>query len=118
MLARRESTTKTVVVALAGGVLVAVVMALGPITGYHGDAEQSCGNLMRHTQVPNATPATVASKGYPATPGNSGTAHFDACPPEDYQARRSTLTTAAPIATVALGVFGFAASRRRLVRQR
>lgn len=97
---------------------MAVALAVAPITGHHGDAEQSCGNLISHRQVSNAAPATVASNGHPATPGNPGTAHFDVCPPEDYQARLSTLTAGVPIASVAVGVLVFANSRRRLVNQR
>lgn len=97
---------------------MAVVLALAPITGHHGDGEHTCGSLISHTQASDATPATIAANGYPATPGISGTVRFDACPPEDYQGRLSTLRTATPTASLALSVLLFAIPRRRFARQR
>jgi hypothetical protein len=85
--------------ALVAGVVVLLALLLLPITGHHGDGEQTCGSVLRHTRVSGMVPRV------------DGAAHLnmaqssDACPPEDYQRRESVaLVASALLAGLTVGV--------------
>ena len=93
---------RALVLGALAGLLVMLVMVVAPITGHHGDGEQACGSVLRHTRVSGMLPRVDGA--IHVTIAQSS----DACPPEDYQHRESVALWTASVAaglTVALSMF-------------